>query len=101
MELIVEASKSLSRTFTVPPLATNVQVSGSVGIQGGLLGAQLHVYLQDSQTGQTYIDRIVRGYDTFNVALTSGKTYDLLLYNDAFLAGDDKQETATFTSSYN
>lgn len=57
------------------------------------------VTLSDSSNGQTYIEEQASS-NNYSLHLASGSTYTLTLYNDAFLAGDDKQVTATFTLSY-
>jgi hypothetical protein len=53
----------------------------------------------DSLNGQKYIEEQVSS-NNYSLHLASGSSYTLTLYNDALLAGDDKQVTATFTLSY-
>jgi hypothetical protein len=66
----------------------------TTGVTGGII-PNILAQLYDSETGQTYINRLTT-YDDFGVCLPMGRGYTLKFENTALLAGETKNVNVDF-----
>jgi hypothetical protein len=105
----IDAGHDSRYKFYIPANATDVTLSGSLSVTGGII-QQIKVDVYDdtnctsdeyfSQCGQNYIDHYYSDSSSFSTRLASGRHYVLILDNDALVSSEDKTVDGSITLSY-
>jgi hypothetical protein len=94
----INAAESISIPFTIPDGVTNAYVSGSVLITGGLLSG-IDFSILNRETGTEIMRHSYLDQGNIEMYLPAG-SYDIILHNGSFLAGEIHTVTLTLNAIY-
>ena len=94
----INAAESMSIPFTIPDGVASAYVSGSILITGGLLSA-IDFSIVNRETGTEIMSHSYLDQGNIGVYLPAG-SYEIILHNGAFIAGEVHTVTLTLNASY-